>query len=64
MTGSDTPMRLNASLDKWCFKSDFDVEGLTWARKLVDDRIIWANNKNEIISFTRIELSTCKKIHM
>ena len=49
-------MGLNASSDEWCCKSDVIVEGLPWARKLVDDTIIWANNKEEVVIRTRAVL--------
>ena len=36
------PQGLNASSDEWCRRSDAVVEGLPWARKIVDDILIWA----------------------
>ena len=43
------PMGLNASSDQWCCKSDIIVEGLPWARKLVDYTIIWADEEDHVI---------------
>ena len=54
------PMGLNASSDEWCCKSDIIVEGLPWARKLVDDTIIWANNEEDLVIRTRTVLERCK----
>ena len=31
------PMGLNASSDEWCCRSDKDILGLKWAKKIVDD---------------------------
>ena len=38
------PMGLNASSDEWCCHSDRIIEGFPWARKIVDDTLIWAEN--------------------
>ena len=50
------PMGLNASSEEWCCKSDIIVEGLPWARKLVDDTIIWADNEEDLVIRTRTVL--------
>ena len=42
------PQGLNASSDEWCRRSDVVIEGLPWARKLVDDIILWASNLEEL----------------
>ena len=34
------PQGLNASSDEWCRRSDVIVEGLPWARKIVNDILI------------------------
>ena len=54
------PMRLNASSDKRCCKSDIIVEGLPWARKLVDDTIIWADNEEDLVLRARTLLERRK----
>ena len=54
------PMGLNASSDEWCCKSDVIVEGLPWARKLVDDTKIWADNEEDLVIRTRTVLERCK----
>ena len=53
-------MGLNASSDESCCKSDIIVEGLPWARKLVDDTIIWAENEEDLVIRTRTVLERCK----
>lgn len=50
-------MGLNASSDKRCCKSDIIVDGLTWAKRLVDDTIIRAKDEDKLISRTRIVLN-------
>ena len=42
------PQGLNASSDEWCWRSDIVIEGLPWARKLVDDIILWASSLEEL----------------
>ena len=44
------PMGLNPSSDKWCCKSVIIVEGLTLARKLMDNTIIWTETEEELIN--------------
>ena len=53
-------MGLNASSDEWSCKSDIIVEGLPWARNLVDDTIIWADNEENLVIGTRTVLERCK----
>ena len=36
------PQGFNASSDEWCRRSDAIVDGLIWAKKIVDDVLIWA----------------------
>ena len=38
------PMGLSASSDEWCRTSDWIVEGLPWAMKIVDDTLVWAGD--------------------
>ena len=42
------PQGLNASSDEWCRRSDALVEGLQWAKKIVDDILIWADDLKEL----------------
>ena len=36
------PMGLSSSSDKWCRYSDYVIEGCEFAKKIVDDILIWA----------------------
>ena len=53
-------MGLNASSDEWCCQSDDIVRGLPWARKLVDDTLIWASSLPELHSRVETVLSRCQ----
>ena len=55
------PMRLNASSDEWCCHSDIIIQGIPWARKIVDDTLIWAETEEELLESTRIILKKSKK---
>ena len=55
------PMGLNASSDEWCCHSDIIIRGLPWARKIVDDTLIWATTEPELLKRARIVLQRCKE---
>ena len=55
------PMGLNASSDEWCCQSDAIIRGLPWARKIVDDTLIWAQSMDELMERTRVVLQRCQK---
>ena len=42
-------MGLNASSDEWCCRSDVIIHSLPWARKIVDDTLIWEDSYRELI---------------
>ena len=54
------PMGLNASSDEWCCQSDIIIQGLPWARKIVDDTIIWATTLEELKGRIDTVLTTCR----
>ena len=54
-------MGLNASSDEWCCQSYIIIQGIPWARKIVDDTLIWAENMNELMDRTRIILERCRE---
>ena len=56
------PMGLNASSDEWCAYSDKIIEGLTWARKIVDDTLIWATNWEELTERAKVILERCRDL--
>ena len=55
------PMGLNASSDEWCCHSDVIIRGLPWARKIVDDTVIWAATEPELLDCARIVLQRCRE---
>ena len=55
-------MGLTASSDEWCRQSDRIVEGLRWAKKIVDDTLIWAPTHEELIKRIEIVLERCDNI--
>ena len=55
------PMGLNASSDEWCCQSDVLIRGIPWARKIVDDTLIWAKDMKELVARTRIILDRCRE---
>ena len=54
-------MGLNASSDEWCCQSDIIIQGLPWARKIVDDTIIWATTLEELRERIDTVLTRCRK---
>ena len=57
-------MGLIASSDKWCCHTDHIVLGLPWAKKIVDDRIIWAPTLEELQSRAVIILERCRDLNI
>ena len=55
-------MGLNA--DKWCAKLDVLIEGCPWARKVVDDTIIWAEDRQQLERRIRMVLEKCTNLNM
>ena len=58
------PMGLNASSDKWCCHSDKIILGLLWARKIVDDTLIWAEDINTLEQRVRTVLVRCRQYNV
>ena len=58
------PQGLNASSDEWCRRSDVVIEGLPWARKLVDDIIVWASSVAELSLGINEIPSRCEKANI
>ena len=54
-------MGLNASSDEWCCQSDIIIEGLPWARKIVDDTIIWADTEKDLEERVLQVLMRCRE---
>ena len=58
------PQGLNASLDKWCRRSDAIIDGLPWARKIVDDILVWAPNLEDLKSRVEQRARNCEKLNI
>ena len=58
------PMGLNASSDEWCAKSDAMIEGCPWARKIVDDTIIWTEDRQQLERRIRQVLENCRRLNI
>ena len=58
------PMGLNASCDEWCCHSDRIITGLPWAKKIVDDTLIWAQNLGELKERAGIILQRCRELNI
>ena len=55
------PMGLSASSDEWCRRSDIVVESLPFAKKIVDDIIVWAPSLETLQSNLRCVLDKCRQ---
>ena len=58
------PMGLSASSDEWCRTSDWIVEGLPWAMKIVDDTLVWSNDLQTLEERVVEVLEPCKQINI
>ena len=58
------PMGLNTSSDEWCCHYDRMVIGLPWAKKIVDDTIIWAPTLEELQARASIILECCRDLNI
>jgi hypothetical protein len=55
-------MRLSATSDHWCKKSDFVIKGNENARKIVDDILCWGATMQELMTKLDKILLRCKAI--
>ena len=44
------PQGLNASSNEWCWRSDAIIDGLPWAKKIVDDVLVWVPDMENLKS--------------
>ena len=58
------PIGLNASSDEWCCHSDRIVSDIPWAKKIVDDNIIWASSLEEMQERVCIILERCRDLNI
>ena len=57
-------MGLSASSDEWCRMSDWIVEGMPWAMKIVDDTLIWVGDMKTLEARVEQVLERCKEINV
>ena len=58
------PMGLSSSSDEWCRCSDFVIEGFEFAKKLVDDILIWAPSLDVLEKLILQILDRCATINV
>ena len=58
------PMGLSASSDEWCRHSDWVVEGLSFAKKIVDDILVWAPTLQILSDRLCTILARCKSMNI
>ena len=55
------PMGLTASSDKCCCQSHILLKGISWAKKIVGNTLIWAEKMDQLIERTCIILDRCRE---
>ena len=55
---------LNASPDKWCRRSDTVIDGLPWAKKIVDNILVWAPSLPELKIRVETIAHNCKNLNI
>jgi hypothetical protein len=58
------PMGLSSSSDEWCRHSDRAIEGLAFAKKIVDDVLVWASSIEELCQRVRVVVERCKDLNI
>ena len=58
------PQGLNASSDEWCRRSDTVLDGLPWAKKIVDDILVWAPSIPELKIRVEAIAHNCQKLNI
>jgi len=58
------PMGLSSSSDEWCRHSDRAIEGMPWARKIVDDILVWAPDYPSLLDRVRQICEKCVDLHI
>ena len=57
-------MGLSSSSDEWCRHSDTVLEGLPYARKIVDDILVWAESLPQLVDRVKVIADRCKRINI
>jgi hypothetical protein len=55
------PMGLCSTNDIWCLLSDYVISGFPWAKKIVDDILVWASTLEELYDRIKRILFKCGK---
>ena len=55
-------MGLSSSSDEWCRHSDQAIFGLPWAKKIVDDILVWASSITELLERLRTISKRCERL--
>ena len=58
------PMGLSCSSDEWCRHSDRAIEGLHFARKIVDDILVWATELPQLHERIKVIADRCKDLNI
>ena len=58
------PMGLSSSSYEWCRHSDAMLEGIPFARKIVDDILVWSPDLSTLVDRVKIIAERCKKINV
>ena len=58
------PMGLSSSSDKWCRHSDRAIEGMPFAKKIVDDILIWATDLPTLYDRVRAMAARCADLNI
>ena len=58
------PMGLSSSSDEWCRQSDRAIEGMPFARKIVDDILVWADSLPDLLERIRKIASKCRELNI
>lgn len=55
------PMGLSSSSDEWCYQSDSSIEGIQFAKKIVDDILVWADSMPQLLERVKMIAERCKQ---
>ena len=58
------PMGPSSSSDKWCRQSDRAIEGMPFAKKIIDNILVWADSLPELIDRVRQIATKCKELNI
>ena len=58
------PMGLSSSSDKWCRHSDRVIERMPFAKKIVDDIIVWATDLPTLYGRVRAIAARCEELNI